>query len=238
MTYLGIPLDGKPNLISSADCQQCGRLDFPVLPVRPSVVDNRHAAALASGTRLYDQTRDTAFGRMKRQGTTPVTRLLRQGYVYVYYQAWGQWDLWRSHDDGTYLKLLELATPEQYAEYVHEFTAEYAPNPAASVCSRGAANVPAGLITLVGPSGQVDIWLAYATHAWDPQVLNDYGAVHSKTRALRMIHLNGQALMAQGVFPPTGGRPARPEHARVLHSGVQPRHVAGRPRLSSLAQGV
>ncbi|MCH1984779.1 T6SS effector BTH_I2691 family protein [Achromobacter xylosoxidans] len=204
MTYPGIPLDGKPYPIDAADCQECGRLDFPVLLVRPSVVDKRHEASLASGTRLYDQTRDTAFGRMKRKGTLPVTRLLRQGYVYVYYQARGKWDLWRSHDDGTYLKLLELATPEQYAEYAHEFTAEYGPNPAGSVCSRGAVNVPAGLITLVGPGGQADIWVAYATHAWDPQVLNDYGAAKSTARALRMTHLNGQALMAQGVLPTMG----------------------------------
>lgn len=203
MTYPGIALDGKPYPIDSADCQQCGRLDYPLLLVRPSVVDRRHEPALASVTRLYDRVLDTAFGKMKRQGTTPVTRLLRRGYVYVFYQARGVWDLWRSHEDGTYLKLLEQATPQQYAQYVTEFTQAPADLPA-SACSRGAANVPAGLITLVGAITQPDIWLAYATHVWDPEVLDGYGAARSATRPLRMTHLNGQALLTQGVFPATG----------------------------------
>lgn len=199
MTYKGIATDGKPYPVCKADCQHCGRAGFPILLVRPSVVDKRRAGIIRQASAGYMQTLDAAFSGMTREGTAPVNRLLCKGYVYVYYQARDKWDVWRSHDDGTFLKLL-LATAEQYAQSGEKLE----PGEAPSVCSRGAANAPTSLITVLGADTQPNIWIGYSAHAWHADVLKAYGTDKNGVRKLRMAHVNGQALINQGMFPKAG----------------------------------
>ena len=207
MTYKGIATDGKPYPVCRADCQRCGRAGLPILLVRPSVVDKRTAGIIRHASPGYMQTLDASFSAIKREGTAPVNRLLCKWYVYVYYQTRNTWDVWRSHDDGTFLKLLELATAEQYAQSGEKL----APSEALSMCSRGAANIPTGLITLLWAETQPDIWIGFSHHAWHADVLKDYGTDKNGVRKLRMAHVNGQALINQGTVPQTG---------RVLDKGT------------------
>ncbi|MFJ1300612.1 T6SS effector BTH_I2691 family protein [Pseudomonadota bacterium AL_CKDN230030165-1A_HGKHYDSX7] len=198
MSYEPIPPDGKPYPLADTTCQKCGRSGLPLLLVRPGVVDRRQQDALATVTRLYDQTLDADFLRISRKGTVPVTRLLREGYVYVYYQARGVWDVWRVFPDSTYKKLLEQASAAQYAGEADALAADEA----GFVCSRGAANVPANLISLIGPQNQPAIWIAYADHLWTPEVLQRYAASDSQARPKRMTKIDGVALIKQGEKPP------------------------------------
>lgn len=198
------PADGsttnKPAPACGVSCQKCERIYFPVLLLRETVVDARHKAALAKAVRLHDQASDRGFSRIKRGGTIPAVRLAGAGFVKVFYQDRGRWDIWQSYADGTYRKRLEMVTPDEYAQGA----AGLKPDHAESVCARGAANLPAGMISLIGPDTQSSIWLAFSQHLWDAEVLKDYTSDRHGKRKLRMAEvntkawLNGQALPVDG----------------------------------------
>ncbi len=195
---------GKPSYLKKADCQRCGRIDFPLLLVTGSVTDAKHRQALRNAGYAFQPGFDAAFGNLPRQATMPVIRLLPAGFVHVFYEKRGVWDLWQSFDDGTYRKLLEHVTPEEYAGKRGAVRAE---ENAGSVCQRGAANLPAGLITLVGSSNQPAIWLAYAPHRWTPEVLSAFHTDRHGKRAetmtlVRTQHwLDGAGSPGKGVLP-------------------------------------
>lgn len=179
---------GKPAYMLKADCQRCGRIDFPMLLVTGSVVDAQHRKALADSGYSYQPGFDAAFGSLPRQATAPVIRLLPAGFVHVFYEKRGVWDLWQSFSDGTYRKLLEHVTPDEYAGK----NASVRTEDSGSVCQRGASNLAAGLITLTGASNQPAIWLAYAAHQWTPQVLSDFHSDRHGKRAQTMTLVRAQ----------------------------------------------
>ena len=194
---------GKPAHMHGADCQQCGRIYFPLLLVRPTVVDKRYQGILKESGYVYAAGLDSAFGDLKREGTVPAVRLLADGFVLVFYKDRGKWDVWRSYDDGTLKKLLEQVTPDEYAT----MTDGLKDDAKGSVCARGASNLPAGLITLVGPNTQSEIWLAYTPHLWAPQVLRDYTTDSQGTRATRMTEFAAKAWIEGGTLPAKGAMP-------------------------------
>ncbi|MGA4153266.1 T6SS effector BTH_I2691 family protein [Ralstonia nicotianae] len=191
---------GKPAQMHGANCQQCGRIYFPLLLVRPTVVDMRYQGILKESDYVYASSLDSEFGALKREGTVPAVRLLAEGFVLVFYKDRGKWDLWRSYNDGTLKKLLEQVTPDEYAKMSDGLKDDAK----GSVCARGASNLPAGLITLVGPNTQSEIWLAYTPHLWAPQVLRDYTADNHGKRAERMTELKAQAWLDGGTLPDKG----------------------------------
>lgn len=194
---------GKPAYMMKADCQRCGRIDFPLLLVTGSVVDVKHGQALKDAGYAYQPGFDADFGNLPRQATLPVIRLLPTGFVHVFYESRGVWDVWQSFADGTYKKLLEHVTPQEYAGKHGVVHVE----DGGSVCQRGAANLPAGLITLVGASNQPAIWLAYAPHKWTPEVLSDFHTDGHGKRAETMTLVRAQPWIAgtgsagRGVLP-------------------------------------
>ncbi|MFV8605937.1 T6SS effector BTH_I2691 family protein [Ralstonia pseudosolanacearum] len=194
---------GKPAHMHGADCQQCGRIYFPLLLVRPTVVDMRYQGILKESGYVYASDLDSEFGVLKREGTVPAVRLLAEGFVLVFYKDRGKWDLWRSYNDGTLKKLLEQVTPDEYAKMSDGLKDDAK----GSVCARGASNLPAGLITLVGPNTQSEIWLAYTPHLWAPQVLRDYTTDSQGTRATRMTEFAAKAWIEGGTLPAKGAMP-------------------------------
>ena len=188
---------GKPAHMKGASCQECGRIYFPLLLVRPTVVDARYQGILRESDYVYASSLDEAFGKVQRQGTVPAVRLLADGYVLVFYKDRSKWDVWRSFNDGTLKKLLEQVTPDEYAT----MTDGLKDDAKGSVCARGASNLPAGLITLVGPNTQSEVWLAYTPHLWAPQVLKDYTSDKQGVRASRMTLLKAKAWIEDGTLP-------------------------------------
>lgn len=188
---------GKPAHMKGTSCQECGRINFPLLLVRPTVVDARYEGVLSASDYVYPTSLDKAFYEIKRQGTVPAVRLLAEGYVLVFYKDRGKWDVWRSYNDSTFKKLLEQVTPDEYAK----MTDGLKDNGKGSVCARGASNLPAGLITLVGPHTQSEVWLAYTPHLWAPQVLRDYTIDKAGKRAARMTLLAANAWIEKDTLP-------------------------------------
>ena len=191
---------GKPAHMHGADCQQCGRIYFPLLLVRPTVVDMRYRGILKESDYVYASSLDSEFGGLKREGTVPAVRLLAEGFVLVFYKDRGKWDLWRSYNDGTLKKLLEQVTPDEYAKMSDGLKDDAK----GSVCARGASNLPAGLITLVGPNTQSEIWFAYTPHLWAPQVLRDYTSDSHGKRAERMTEFKAKAWLEGDKLPAKG----------------------------------
>lgn len=191
---------GKPAHMHGADCQQCGRIYFPLLLVRPTDVDMRYQGILKESDYVYASSLDSEFGDLKREGTVPAVRLLAEGFVLVFYKDRGKWDLWRSYNDGTLKKLLEQVTPDEYAKMSDGLKDDAK----GSVCARGASNLPAGLITLVGPNTQSEIWFAYTPHLWAPQVLRDYTSDSHGKRAERMTEFKAKAWLDEGTLPSKG----------------------------------
>ncbi|MDB0567587.1 hypothetical protein LBW52_16380 [Ralstonia solanacearum] len=191
---------GKPAHMQGTSCQECGRIYFPLLLVRPTVVDARYAGILRESDYVYATSLDKAFGQARREGTVPAVRLLAEGFVLVFYKDRCKWDVWRSYNDGTLKKLLEQVTPEEYARMADGLKDDAK----GSVCARGASNLPAGLITLVGPNTQSEIWLACTPHLWAPQVLRDYTTDRHSKRATRMTLLKAKAWIEGGTLPEKG----------------------------------
>jgi len=183
--------------MKGASCQECGRIYFPLLLVRPTVVDARYQSILRESDYAYASGLDEDFGKTQRQGTVPAVRLLAEGYVLVFYKDRGKWDVWRSFNDGTLKKLLEQVTADEYAKLTDGLKDDVK----GSVCARGASNLPAGLITLVGPNTQSEVWLAYTPHLWAPQVLKDYTSDKQGKRASRMTLLRARAWIEDGTLP-------------------------------------
>lgn len=194
---------GQPAYIQQADCQRCGRLGLPLLLVTGSVIDVAHRQALADAGYAFQPCFDSAFGQFPRAATLPVIRLLPTGFVYVFYEQRGVWDIWQSFNDGTYKKLLEQVTPAGYASAQASLPTQSGD----SVCQRGATNLAAGLITLVGASNQPAIWLAYAPHTWTPDVLSGFHTNGHGQRARTMTLVVAQPWMQGGGSPGQGVLP-------------------------------
>lgn len=194
---------GKPAYILDADCQRCVRFDFPLLLVLDSVVDKAQVQPLQQAGYRHKATLEPAFSAMQRKATAPLTRLLPSGFVYVFYEKRGVWDIWQSFDDGTLKKLLEHCNPQEYAAKQNGVK----PEQGGSMCQRGAANLAAGLITVIGASNQPTVWLAFSRHLWAPQVLADMAADKHGARAKLMRKLAAQAWFNGGGNPGEGFLP-------------------------------
>lgn len=188
------PPGGKPAYILGADCQRCVRVDFPLLLVLDSVVDKAQEQALQQAGYRHAAALDPAFAAMQRKATVPLTRLLPSGFVYVFYEKRGVWDVWQSFDDGTMKKLLEHCNPQEYAAKQNCVK----PEQSGSMCQRGAANLAAGLITIIGSTNQPTVWLGFSRHLWTPQVLTDMASDKHGARAKLMRKLAAQSWLNGG----------------------------------------
>jgi hypothetical protein len=207
-----IATSGKPSYILGADCQRCVRVDFPLLLVVDSVVDKSHDQALRQTGYQHAATLDPSFTALSRKATVAVTRLLPGGFVYVFYEKRGVWDIWQSFDDGTLKKLLEHVSSQEYAGRYNSIR----PEDSGSVCQRGAANLSAGLITIVGASNQPTIWLGFSRHRWTPQVLVDMAVDKHGARSKLMRKFAARSWL-DGAANPGEGLMALTEESLQAH---------------------
>ena len=202
---------GTPPHSCKADCQPCHRADLQLLVVTPSVVPNEHANALKQAGYAWSPAFDAEFGSLKRVATTPVARIARAGFFFVYFPQRQRWDVWQIDEAGLTRKILNQVSIEQYANKYSAFI-----DPPQNFCSRGAANLPASLINVQGAGALAEVWVAYSARLWAPDVLRrladnpevptgatgpDGKPVLAKIRTLLGRSLNPQAILQNGGAP-------------------------------------
>ena len=161
---------GKPVCDPNAPCQPCQRADLQLLVVVPSVVVNEHKDDIKLASYAFAPSFDAEFVGMRRNGSLPVALVMKQGFVYVYYLERKLWDVWQVAPSGLTRKIMHQVGTGQYAELQPGFSGEQWPKN----CSRGAANVPAHLISISGALSAKEVWLAYSSDVWTSHTLQRY----------------------------------------------------------------
>lgn len=161
---------GKPVCDPNAPCQPCQRADLQLLVVVPSVVTSSCKEELDLASHAFSAAFDAEFVGAKRKGTVPVTRIMKQGFVFVHYLERKLWDVWQVAASGLTRKIMHQVNTSQYAALQPGFSGVQA----SKACSRGAANVPAQLISITGAQTAGDVWLAYSSDVWTSHTLKRY----------------------------------------------------------------
>lgn len=199
---------GKPGCDPNAPCQPCQRADLQLLVVLPSVVPANHAAGLKDAGYAWAPSFDAAFGAVKREATVPVARIMREGYVYLYYVHRKRWDVWQVMLNGLTRKIMNQVDKTAYEKLQSAFNGA----PAPKTCSRGAANVPAQLISVSGAKTTPKLWLAFSAQLWSGHTLQRFadnpmvevpGAdgkpVKQELRATRGREISPQSVLTSGI---------------------------------------
>lgn len=161
---------GKPVCDPNAPCQPCQRDNLQLLVVVPSVLAKTHKQDLELARHGFSPAFDADFVNLPRKATVPVARIMKQGFVYVFYSERTLWDVWQVAAGGLTRKIMHQVSTSQYAALQPGFSGVQAPKS----CSRGAANVPAHLISITGALTAKDVWLAYSSDAWTSHTLQRY----------------------------------------------------------------
>lgn len=199
---------GKQVCDPKSPCQPCQRADLQLLIVLPSVVPADHKTALGDAGYAWAPSFDPAFAGIKREATMPVARIMREGYVYLYYLHRKRWDVWQVMENGLTRKIMNQVDKKEY----EKLQAGFVGVPAPKSCSRGSANVPAHLISVPGAKTTPKLWLAFSSQLWSGYVLQRFadnpevdvpGAdgkpVKMDLRATRGREISPQKVIADGI---------------------------------------
>lgn len=151
---------------SAEGCSLCKRKGVPILPLRYAVIPGYLQAGrgAASFKALFGGSRESALGQVPALEEHRYTiRTLREGYVYVYLDKPGQWQVYAVTPDGN-LRL--FADPDDMDEKAgKEMSAQ---------CKRSGDNIPASFIHVRDPAKTPFIWLAFSTARWTKAVRQGY----------------------------------------------------------------
>nr|WP_297350637.1 T6SS effector BTH_I2691 family protein [uncultured Caldimonas sp.] len=202
---------GRPPVLCTEDCQPCTRLGWTFLAVTPGVVPKEFEDALTKESYQWPKAvYDTHFVNLPREGTLPVVRPLRQGYVTVIFPARQRADVWQVSPEGLTRKILHQVDAKQYAAMQSTFLTDTP----AKACSRGAANVPGSLIHVEHAADVAEIWVGFTPHLLAPSVFAAFLLNETRTQPLPdgktmekpLRELHGRTLSPSGVlageFPP------------------------------------
>ena len=161
---------GRPFYIAGEPCQQCYRAQLQLLVVLPSVVAKDHEAALAQAGVSWPAAFDPALERAKLTQAAPVARVMREGYVYLYYPDKQRWDIWQIMQNGLTRQLLQQVRVPHYAKGIqpHLNAGEI------KQCRQGAANHQAHLISIHGANMVDSAWMAFSPRLWSEATLQRY----------------------------------------------------------------
>ena len=156
---------------SAKGCSFCGRQGVPILPLRYAVIPNYLEAGRGSASpQALFGGRESALGpvpQMQRHRYT--IRTLREGYLYVYLNRPGQWQVYSVTPEGN-LRL--LADPDDIDENAgKEMSAQ---------CKRSGDNIPASFIHISNPARTPVVWLAFSSARWSAAVRAKYQADPAK----------------------------------------------------------
>ncbi|WP_284455864.1 T6SS effector BTH_I2691 family protein [Alloalcanivorax xenomutans] len=165
---------------SHEGCPFCMRTGVPILPLRYALIPSYLSAGRGSasiGELLPNSALNNTPSLQKHRYTM---RTLRAGYVYVYLNTPGQWQVYTVTPAGN-LRLVE--DPDDFDEKSCREMSEQ--------CQRNGDNIPASFIHIEDPERTPVIWLAFSTARWTPAVRERY----EKDPAGRMQQFNCANLM-------------------------------------------
>lgn len=144
-------------------CPFCMRTGVPILPLRYAVIPNYLTAGRGSAS-IKELLPNSALSNTPSLQTHRYTmRTLRAGYVYVYLNTPGLWQVYSVTPAGN-LRL--EADPDDFDEkHGREMPAQ---------CQRNGDNIPASFIHIEDPERTPVIWLAFSTARWTPAVRERY----------------------------------------------------------------
>lgn len=163
-------VSGKTTCDPNSPCQPCQRADLLLLVVTPSVIPKEHADTLKNAGYAWAPSFDAEFGSIKREATIPVARLMRTGYLYVYYPKRAAWDIWQVMSNGLTRKIMHQVDRELYKTKQSAYLTAGEPG----LCSSGVANISAQLINIHGALTTDKAWLGFSSHLWSPNTLQQY----------------------------------------------------------------
>lgn len=156
---------------STKGCAFCGRQGVPILPLRYAVIPNYLEAGrgYASPQAMFGD-RESALGTVPQMQRHRYTiRALREGFLYVYLNKPGQWQVYSVTPEGN-LRL--LADPDDIDEKAgKEMSAQ---------CKRSGDNIPASFIHISNPARTPVVWLAFSSARWSATVRAKYEADPAK----------------------------------------------------------
>lgn len=206
---------GKTTCDPNAPCQPCQRADLLLLVVTPSVIAKEHTGALKDAGYAWAPSFDAEFGSIKREATAPVARLMRTGYLYVYYPKRAVWDIWQVMSNGLTRKIMHQVDRELYKTRQSAYLTAGEPG----LCSSGVANISAQLINIHGALTTDTAWLAFSSRLWTDSTLQRYAdnpeaevlgpdgkKQKKKLRDLRGREISPSAIL-EGTFPATACLP-------------------------------
>ena len=150
---------------SAKGCSFCERQGVPILPLRYAVIPNYLEAGrgYASPQAIFGG-RESALGdvpQMQRHRYT--IRALREGFLYVYLNRPGQWQVYSVTPEGNLRLLADADDIDEKAG--KEMSAQ---------CKRSGDNIPASFIHISNPARTPVVWLAFSTARWSPMVRGEY----------------------------------------------------------------
>lgn len=156
---------------AAGGCSFCGRQGVPILPLRYAVIPNYLEAGRGEDSpQVLLGGRESALGavpQMQRHRYT--VRTLREGYLNVYLNRPGLWQVYSVTPEGN-LRL--LADPDDIDEKTgKEMSAQ---------CKRSGDNIPASFIHIGDPARTPVIWLAFSSARWSASVRTKYEADPAK----------------------------------------------------------
>jgi hypothetical protein len=167
------------------NCTVCVRDGLLILPIRPTLVDKaRHGSKVP----VLASTIGGEYATVAWQGCTPTARLMRQGYIHVYYENAQEWDFY------------EVAPNGFMHRYPYPELAAKKKPPAPFSCSVGGANVPASMIGIRNTLKEKRVWIGYADNLWTKPTLKHY-AGNQADRELRMSLVEPSAWIDAGKLP-------------------------------------
>ena len=213
---------GRPPYIPGQPCQQCYRTHLQLLVVLPSVVAKEHEAAVKQAGVSWSVAFDPAVDRAKLNHAAPVARVMREGYVYLFYPDKQRWDIWQVMQNGLTRQLLQQVRVPHYAKGIqpHLDAGEI------KQCRQGAANHQGHLISISYANAVGNIWMAFSPRLWSAATLQRYTdnadmavkgpngqTITKKAREWRGVSFSPKAV-AKGQRPGTHMLPLDAEHLR------------------------
>lgn len=156
---------------SSQGCSFCGRQGIPILPLRYAVIpDYLVAGRGADSVRKLLGDKDSALGAVPALGGHRyAVRALREGFLYVYLNSPGLWQVYSITAAG-HLRL--LPDPDDIdAKAGKEMSIQ---------CRRSGDHIPASFLHIEDPARTPVIWLAFSSARWSATVRQAYETDPSK----------------------------------------------------------
>lgn len=162
----------KNTALGSAEgCPFCKRKGLPILPLRYAVVPNYLSARRGNvSVQALFNGRESALGKVPAlQDHSYTIRTLRSGYLYVYLNKPGQWQVYSVTPEGNLRLFADVDDLDEKAG--KEMSAQ---------CKRAGDNIPASFIHVRDPDRTPKIWLAFSTARWSKAVRASYEADPAK----------------------------------------------------------